>query len=313
MDKGKTKKNRKYMSIMLVPHFSGEVKAFRFSIPFIRIFTLLVVTAITIIVARTSVVISSTIAENNNLKKNIEALTKANSEQQKLLGEKVKEIDKLMAFEESIDDRIADLTNKYRDLTDTYVTNRIEGSIASRSGDRDSQREFVSDINELKSILATIAEINKDKELKNIADLTEAEDKLKKYIDSVPTVWPVNGRLCDKYGYRIHPIYKRRIFHEGVDISAPYGTSIKATASGTVKLAGSYGGYGNAIIIDHGYGISTLYGHASKLLVKKGQKVNKGDIIARVGSTGISTGPHLHYEIHLYGNHIDPLIYLDSK
>lgn len=313
MDKGKSKRDRKYLSIMLIPHFSGEVKAFRFPIPFMRMFTLLVVTAITIVVARTSVVISNTVSENKNLKKNVEALTKANSEQQKLLGDKIKEIDKLTAFEESIDNRIADLSNKYRDLTDTYVANRIEGNIASRSGDRNNQREFVSDINELKSILTTIAEINKDKELRNMADLTETEDKLKKYINSVPTAWPVNGKLGDKYGYRIHPIYKRRIFHEGIDISAPYGTSIRASASGTVKLAGRYGGYGNAVIIDHGYGIRTLYGHASKLLVKTGQKVDKGDVIARAGSTGVSTGPHLHYEIHLYGNHIDPLIYLDSK
>jgi murein DD-endopeptidase MepM/ murein hydrolase activator NlpD len=313
MDKGKVKKGKKYLSIMLVPHYSGKVKALRFSLQSARILALILITGITVFVAYLNVTISNAVAENKILKENIQALTAANSEQQKLLEEKVEKIDELVAFENSIDDQISDIAEKYREMADTYVSNRIEGNIASRSGNRDEQRQFVSDISELKDILTTISEINNDTELSKVADLTETEKKLKDYLNSVPTAWPVSGKLGDGYGYRIHPVYKRRIFHEGVDISAPYGTSIRATASGTVKLAQWYGGYGNTVIIDHGYGISTLYGHASKLLVKAGQKVNKGDIIAKVGSTGVSTGPHVHYEIHLYGSHIDPMIYMESR
>ena len=108
------------------------------------------------------------------------------------------------------------------------------------------------------------------------------------------------------------PFTRRKTFHEGIDISADKGTSIKASASGKVILAKRYGGYGLAVIIDHGRGLSTLYGHSSKLLVKEGQTVKKGDIIAKVGSTGRSTGPHLHFEVLLYNTPVDPKLILIS-
>lgn len=313
MDKGKIKNEKKYISIMMVPHYSGKVISFKFSLQSARILILLIITFITVITAYTKVLVTSTTTENQILKQNLESLTSVTSQQRDLLQEKVKQIDKLIAFEDTLDGKISNIAEKYREMADTYVTSRVEESIASRSGDREKQREFISDVNELKSILTTLSEINNDTELKKIADLTETEDKLRKYLNSVPTAWPVSGTLSAGYGYRIHPVYKKRMFHEGIDISAPYGTSIKATADGTVKLAEYYGGYGNCVIIDHGYGISTLYGHASKILVKVGQKVNKGDVIAKVGSTGVSTGPHLHYEIQINGSHIDPMIYLESK
>ncbi len=124
--------------------------------------------------------------------------------------------------------------------------------------------------------------------------------------------WPAPSytRISSPYGYRIHPIYKTRKFHSGVDLAAPGGTNILAAADGTVKMAGWNGGYGNCVIVDHGGGVSTLYGHARTLLVSKGQKVKRGQVIALVGTTGNSTGNHLHFEVLLNGKTTDPMAYL---
>lgn len=124
--------------------------------------------------------------------------------------------------------------------------------------------------------------------------------------------WPVPGsqRVTSPYGYRIHPVYKTRKFHTGIDIGAGYGLNIVASADGTVTMATTNGGYGKCIIINHGSGLSTLYGHCSTLLVSVGDKVTKGQIIAKVGSTGVSTGPHLHYEVRVNGSTTDPIQYV---
>ncbi len=124
--------------------------------------------------------------------------------------------------------------------------------------------------------------------------------------------WPVPGvtRITSPYGYRIHPVYKTRKFHTGIDIGAGYGLNIVASADGVVTLATTNGGYGKCIIINHGSGLSTLYGHCSTLLVSQGDKVTKGQVIAKVGSTGVSTGPQLHYEVRVNGSTTDPMQYV---
>jgi murein DD-endopeptidase MepM/ murein hydrolase activator NlpD len=128
---------------------------------------------------------------------------------------------------------------------------------------------------------------------------------------TLPTMWPLtDGRITSRFGLRIHPITRKVQMHQGLDIYAPYGTVIHAAASGTVVRAGMASGYGNFIEIDHGYGISSAYGHSSALLVKPGQKVQMGDAIAKVGSTGMSTGPHLHFEVRVLGEPVNPMDYL---
>ena len=124
--------------------------------------------------------------------------------------------------------------------------------------------------------------------------------------------WPVPGsqRVTSLYGYRNHPVYKSRKFHTGIDIGAGYGLNIIASADGTVTMATTNGGYGKCIIINHGSGLSTLYGHCSTLLVSAGDKVTRGQVIAKVGSTGVSTGPHLHYEVRVNGSTTDPIQYV---
>lgn len=118
---------------------------------------------------------------------------------------------------------------------------------------------------------------------------------------------PAAGRLSSGFGYRIHPISKRRRLHAGIDIAAPTGTPIVAAAPGVVISSGWRGGYGNTVVLDHGGGLSTLYGHCSRLLVKAGQRVTQGQRIALMGSTGYSTGPHLHFETRINGKPVNPL------
>ena len=122
--------------------------------------------------------------------------------------------------------------------------------------------------------------------------------------------WPCGGTVVSPFGYRIHPILGYRKMHTGIDIAAAYGVTIRSSAAGTVIYASWMGGYGNVIIVDHGDGLSTLYAHQSRLAVGNGARVSRGQTIGYVGSTGFSTGPHLHYEVRVNGNPVDPMGYL---
>lgn len=122
--------------------------------------------------------------------------------------------------------------------------------------------------------------------------------------------WPVTGVITSPFGWRRSPFGSGAEFHQGLDIGANMGTPVKAAAAGTVISAGWYGGYGNYILIDHGGGMSTGYGHLSRIDVSNGQQVQRGQLIGAVGSTGASTGPHLHFEVRISGKPVDPTAYL---
>ncbi|HEY9644260.1 MAG TPA: peptidoglycan DD-metalloendopeptidase family protein [Coleofasciculaceae cyanobacterium] len=122
--------------------------------------------------------------------------------------------------------------------------------------------------------------------------------------------YPSDGEITSGFGYRMHPILGYTRFHSGIDFGVDYGSPIHAADSGVVIFAGWYGGYGQAVIIDHGKNITTLYGHASALYVREGDSVQRGQVIAAVGSSGLSTGPHLHFEVRVSGEPVEPLSYL---
>jgi murein DD-endopeptidase MepM/ murein hydrolase activator NlpD len=129
-------------------------------------------------------------------------------------------------------------------------------------------------------------------------------------LSSTPSIYPVHGLLGNGYGWRRDPFTGMRDFHQGLDLVAPLGTKVVAPADGIVTRVGQSGGFGNSIFISHGYGIITRYGHLSAYNVKVGQRVKRGDVIAMVGSTGRSTGPHLHYELLVHQRNVDPIKYI---
>lgn len=123
-------------------------------------------------------------------------------------------------------------------------------------------------------------------------------------------IWPVSGEITSEFGWRTHPIFGSQRYHSGIDIGADYGEPIRAAAPGVVIEAGWIGGYGNTVMIEHGGGLVSLYGHNESLNVTAGQSVNQGDVIAHCGSTGNSTGPHCHFEVRLNGEPVSPRDYL---
>ena len=139
------------------------------------------------------------------------------------------------------------------------------------------------------------------------ADILSKYKRNQQLFRHIPAIDPIRGGIItDGFGMRFHPILRILLMHEGIDLEAQVGTPVHATGDGTVIYVGRRGGYGNVVEIDNGFGYSTLFGHLSKFLVKDGQKVQRGQVIALSGDTGLSTGPHLHYEVRKNGVHLDP-------
>jgi len=145
---------------------------------------------------------------------------------------------------------------------------------------------------------------------RSFQELVEYLEDQKSLLASTPSIWPVKGWLTSSFGYRTSPFTGRREMHKGIDVATRSGTPIIAPADGIVVFSGREGGFGNMLLVDHGYGIVTRYGHCSSLEAKKGDKVKRGDIIAKVGNTGRSTGPHLHYEVAVNGVAVNPMRYI---
>ena len=306
--KGSTEGQNKCFSITIVPHSSSNVKSFKISNLYIK-FAFVWVLFLTLSIYSISHFINIW-AENRFLKASIDVLYTTNMKQNALLSGKYNEISKLLDESNATAVNVSELSTKYREIVDKYVEGRLNGGIASRSGDR-SGSTFLTDVKELRNILTEISQANASKE-NALIDLSETEKKLRDYLDSLPTQWPINGRISSSFGQRRDPITYRSSFHKGIDIAANYGVDIKASGSGKVTFVGSYNEYGQTVIIDHGNGLTSLYGHASKILVKKGQSINKETTIARVGSSGRSTGAHLHFEIRVNDTPVDPIKYLDN-
>lgn len=174
-----------------------------------------------------------------------------------------------------------------------------ERLLKAAQNDEAQYRRALDDLEELSNQL-----------IKQIQEL-QAKLGLKRTVD-LHMVWPTGGRITSYFGPRYHPILKQSRNHTGIDIAAAMGQSIVAAEAGVVIYSNWLGGYGKALIIDHGGGVSTLYGHCSQLLVGYGAQVARGQVIAKAGSTGFSTGPHLHFEVRVDGVPVNPLAWLGT-
>lgn len=235
-------------------------------------------------------------------KKQIENLHSQREEMKSLLDETTQKMEKRHAFLKREDKILHRLINQNIEAQTSKNLSEINGNklLSLQQYALKSSRGGVYYINELRRKISFLHQENE-----------REERKIKTALERVPTLWPVNGELRSFFGYRIHPVTGSYQFHNGVDIVANYSSAIKASASGVISKAGWEDGYGNVLEIEHGNGFVSRYAHCSQLLVSAGSIVKKGEIIALVGSTGLSTGPHLHYEIHKYGQPMDPVHYLN--
>lgn len=172
----------------------------------------------------------------------------------------------------------------------------------ARNGDIEAAQAAIRDLESMKTQVVSLRE-----------QLEEAQQVLaarNAFLQAKPSIWPVAGYITSTFGYRKSPFGWSREFHDGIDIAAEYGTPVVATGDGVVVAAGWNGSFGRAVTIDHGYGYRTMYGHNSRIAVRVGQRVHKGQVIAYVGSTGRSTGPHSHYSVYVNGRLVNPRDYL---
>lgn len=228
-----------------------------------------------------------------------------------IIAQDVKLMEAIKAKRAEIEERKQDLEKKKKELLDLQAATQ-EKKAAIEASSREKER--------------LLAETQKQKEAyeRALDELEQTSRELEYAIRQLQSksgsstvsrgkgamLWPTAGRISSYFGPRVHPIFKTEKVHTGLDIAAPAGQTVVAAADGTVIMADWYGGYGKTVVIDHGGGISTLYGHTSVILVSVGQKVRRGQAIARVGSTGFSTGPHLHFEVRVNGTPQNPLGWL---
>jgi murein DD-endopeptidase MepM/ murein hydrolase activator NlpD len=180
-------------------------------------------------------------------------------------------------------------------------------------GGRKFNRTSFSNSDDVRKILNSLSNYIDDLEVKismeknNYNEIETKFEENSRLYDALPAIKPSEGRYGDRFGMRFHPILKIRRMHHGVDIISNTGTPVYAPGEGVVKSIGNKGGYGKTIVIDHGFGYETLYSHLSKYIIKKGQRVKRGDLIALSGRSGkLATGPHLHYEVKHNGISLNP-------
>ncbi|HLY70102.1 MAG TPA: peptidoglycan DD-metalloendopeptidase family protein [Puia sp.] len=227
-----------------------------------------------------------------------------------VLNEKVKKLQDQMGELEKRDNHV------YREI---FEANPIPDSARAKAIHQQDEIKLVESMDQENLATSIANTLNKlsaraayqEKSYKEIDGFIKNKEQL---LGCTPAIQPVSNkdlsRIASGFGYRIDPVYKTTKFHAGLDFAAPQGTPIYATANGTVVTAGNTGnGYGNHVVINHGYGYETLYGHMFRVKARVGEKVKRGQIIGYVGSTGKSTGPHCHYEVHRNGDPVDPVYY----
>jgi len=215
------------------------------------------------------------------------------------------------------------MKSEYTRMSENF--NEMESTMASLKQSESQFRKLFS-LGSRKEILKNVDSSNEDGSIdvdalkKEITASMNAVEEIKKYLAkeqnvffASPSGWPAVGNISSGFGMREHPRFGGRKLHTGIDITMPKGTPLHATADGVVSYSDRSGGNGNIVVIEHGHGLTTVYAHNSKNIVKAGQAVKRGDVIALSGSTGISTGPHLHYEVWRNGQSINPAPFLESK
>lgn len=289
-------KNPKLFTLLILPHDSSNVKKLHLNSNWFKVFAII------------SVIfwISSLFMFYNyfSLKNKIAYLQEV---EKKAIKQKI-EMENLNSRIQFLETQLARLQNmdlKVREMVNLEVKTSgttFAGGVTSKSDSEDMA----------KVMLEKAEALEKEIKLreKSMSELIEYLEDRRSLFMATPSLWPARGFITSDFGWRKDPITGVTEFHEGVDISSPYGTKVVASAEGVVIESGPDAGYGKVVVIDHGYGIVTRYAHLSATYVQVGKKVKKGEVIGAVGSSGKSTGPHVHYEVRIDGVPVNPLKYL---
>ncbi|NLX92092.1 MAG: peptidoglycan DD-metalloendopeptidase family protein [Firmicutes bacterium] len=293
-------KRKRIFTVIVIPHSEDSVFSFRLSLHFLQIFCLVLLGY---------VVFSMVIYNNYQMAEKKLALMKNIEDENRHLREN---IDKLTQETEKLKLQLAEmnvLSSEIKVLAESTPLQE-RGEIEIFTGRRENEKRTASrggnsviDRAQINISLLQQSIPEKNEELKQLKDdLEEYQRKLA----CTPSIWPAKGKITSRFGQRKSPFNGQNEIHYGLDIAAPHGTSIYAAADGKVIEAAYRRGTGYVIIIDHGYNFKTLYAHLARFNVSKGDVVKKGQVIGYVGSTGYSTGPHLHYEVHVKGVAVNP-------
>ena len=298
-----TQKGKQRFTVMLIPH--SEKKIFNFQISF---FTLIFLSSLLIIILLGFFLLATHFTSTN------EQMTKVSDEL------KTNE-----ATLSSIKDKISDfrrVSKEFKDQMDNLLR-MIDSEAASATGTGgplplatapltdETSSETLRELSELESMKTLM-----DNSIEPLSEINKAVATFKELLADTPTLWPLkgtHGNITTRFGWTIHPFYHYGYLHTGIDIAWAAGTPVVATANGEVSQAGYSDDFGNFVLLKHKYGFNTRYAHLMTSTVRKGQKVNRGDIIGYMGSTGLATGPHLHYEVRLGLDYVDPMNFLSIE
>ena len=222
-------------------------------------------------------------------------------------------LDKMITQYKDLNNELNKLAKSNNVLRLAANLNPVPGDVSQvgiGGGSFDNSMDFLTNPDEekLKSAISFVDEISRkiDFEKNQYVEISNKFKENKQLYKDIPAIEPCNGPIGDGFGMRMHPILHIERMHEGVDFVVDQGTPVFVTGDGVVEFAGTKEGFGNVVEVNHGFGYTTVYAHLSKILVREGQKVKRGQQIALSGDTGLSTGPHLHYEVHHDGVALNP-------
>ncbi|HWQ30926.1 MAG TPA: peptidoglycan DD-metalloendopeptidase family protein [Negativicutes bacterium] len=315
MKKALVKNKRNYATFMFIPESQSDVRSFRMPVWFPRFVTISIILLVIASAACFSI-LSSLRLQYDMSRREIRELTAINSSQ------KV-EIQKLQKNSEEIQKQLEENSKTLEDVkkavglpsagnegaSGSKPASSVENSSTTGLKEKAPAQDMSAEIAGISASFVSLSDsIAAQKKAIN-ASMAPIQKQLA-YLMAKPSIVPVTASITAGFGYRKNPFTSRGSeFHSGMDFAASYGQNVAATGDGIVIFAGWNSGYGKMVIISHGYGLSTIYGHNSKLLVKQGDKVKKGQTISKVGNTGRSTGTHLHYEVRLNGKSVNPSKY----
>lgn len=299
--------DRREYTLMIVPHNGQTVHSIKIPIRAIKAATVVMCVILTL-VAGFGFKYSSAIQSATAEKAELEALRQNNGIQY----ERIEQLTQKTATLQQDMDKLNKLEAEIRRLVNTEEQpSTSRAGIVRQSGLYYGQGgpNISPSLNELDGVIDLLSQQAKVRE-QSLNNLREILQDRNAKLNSTPSIWPTNGEVTSRFGWRGSPWGRGSDWHPGIDIANSTGTPIVATAAGEVVYSGWYSGYGNMVQIDHGDGVITVYGHNSENVVQVGQVVKKGQIIAYMGSTGYSTGPHVHYEVRVNGTVVNPANFL---